>query len=342
MLEFLSDIHDNLLDPGRFLTALSAIVLTGIVGLVTGPRGGSAQPLYWQVNDLLTGWIGGKLDRLHRKAVDLLFRGVLFVYFALQIAYMFGYLAQRITAEMPLYGFTEILILSLLLTSGTVWFALLKLYFAMRDGKTGQGAYYAIARSSRVNLAVSDDYGITRTGMGLAARSFDKGIVAPVIWYLIAGLPGAFIYSALTAVVWRFGRDGSCRGFGKVALALEKLMGFVPHVLAGILMALAGLLTPTGGMSRALLALLHGKAKAPYAEGGLPVTAMAYALNVSLGGAVQDIDGHKIKRTWVGPEGATAQLEKGHLRRALYLSLMAHVLFLSALVGAMIVAGRLG
>ncbi len=341
MFDLLTDIHEQLLNPERFLTAIGAIVLGAILGLLTGPRYKNATPPCWQIIQTLTGWIGAKLDRPHRKAADLMFRAILLVSLSLLMAYIASLFAVRLSARIPLGGLSEILFLGMSLTVGAVWFALLKLYDALKNKKVGEGSYFVLARAARLNLVKSDDYAITRAGMSLAARSFDKGCVAPVIWYLLLGLPGAFIYAALAALAWQYGRDGKGSPFGKLILGLEKLLGFVPHIMAGVLIALAGLLTPTGGMSRALSALLYAGNKAPYAEGGLPVTAMAYVLDVSLGGAVQDIDGYALKRAWTGPSGATAQLVEGHLHRALYLILMAHLLFIFSLIGAMLFAGRL-
>ena len=75
-------------------------------------------------------------------------------------------------------------------------------------------------------------------------------------------------------------------------------MGFIPNLFSGIFIALAGLLTPTAGMSRAFLGFLSTKGQASYGEGGFPVTTAAYALNVSLGGPTTDLDGKAIKRGW--------------------------------------------
>ena len=340
MLTFIADFPLQMMSPERFLIAMGAVVFVSVVGVVTGPQYGNANPLYWQFSDKVLGGLGARLDRPHRKGPDLTLRGFVLCLFGVALAAAVFLLSGGLAAHMPLYGLTETLLLSLTMTAGTVWFALLRLYFALKGRKAGTGEYYAIARSAGVNLAVSDDYGITRTGMALAARRFDKGCVAPVVWYLIAGLPGAMIYAALAALAARFGRDGFCKGFGRVPLALEKLLGFVPSALAGLLISLAGLLTPTGGMTRALVALLHGKNRAPYAEGGLPLTAMAYVLAVNLGGPVQSLDGYTLKRVWVGPPGATAQLSAGHLRRALYLSLMAHLLLVFVFFGGMLWAGH--
>lgn len=339
MLELLSDIHTHLMTPERFFLAVGALVLVSVAGLVTGPQYGNASPLYWLFADKVLGGIGARLNRPNRKNRDLVLRALIVLIFGLALAAFVAGVFERLVLRFPFYNITEIFLLAPALTAGSVWFALLRLYFALKEKKVGKGEYYTIARSARVNLSVSDDYGITRVGMGLAARLFDKGLVGPVFWYLIAGLPGAYIYAGLNALAWRFGRDGQGGMFGKTFWAMEKLLGYVPGLLAGLLVALGSVLTPTAAPMRPLTALMHGKNRAPYEEGGPALTAMAYALKVSLGGAVQDIDGAPVKRAWVGPEKATAQLGEGHLRRALYLSLMAHVLLLASLMGAAVWAG---
>ncbi len=341
MQEFFHSIHMQLLDPERIPVAMAAWLLAGIIGMITGPMHGNAYPFVWVVYDKTFGKIGGRLDKKDRKASDLFFRGFILTMMGVIVSYVIGIFVTDMVLGMPLHGITEIVMLSLCLTSGTVWFALLKLYFAMRDNKVVKGAYFALAHSTRTDLSGSDDYGITRAGMSLAARSFDKGLVAPVFWFLLVGLPGAFIYAGLAAFAWRFGKDGFTKGFGRTALALERLLGFAPHLISGLIMGLAGLFTPTGGMTRAFIGQMMGKDKAKYEEGGLPVTAMAFALNISIGGASTDLDGSAIKRAWTGPKGATAKLEKGHLRRAIYINLMAQLLFMVSLVGTLVWAGAL-
>lgn len=341
MVDFISYIHSILLDPARFSIILAAMLLTAIVGIVTGPMHGNANPFFWKVINILFGGVGIRLDRKERRRSDLMFRGLFITVIALALSLFIGKTLAGLSVMFPFRGASEAIFLSLTMTSGAVWFGLLKLYFALKEKKLSEGVYYTIAHSARTNLSLMDDYGITRTAMGYAARSFDKGLVAPAIWYLIAGLPGAFLYSGLVALAWRFGRDGSGTGFGAVFIALEKLMGFIPAILSGFLMAAGGLFTPTGGIIRAFFSLIRVEGVSKYQEGGLPVTAMAHSLNVSLGGTVTDIEGHVIKRSWVGPEGATAKIEYGHLRRCIYIVLMAYLLFAFSLVFAMLYAGRL-
>jgi adenosylcobinamide-phosphate synthase len=320
--------------PGRIPIAMLALSAAAVVGIITGPVWANARPFFWIFMEALFGGLGVKLDKKARGPKDLIIRGGVVTVMGLGFALIIGVAANKLARQIPLSGITEIILLSLVLSSGAVWRALFRLYAALKDNKI-KGAYLAIARSTNTDLSGADDFTITRTGMGFAARSFDKCAVAPVFWYLIGGLPCAYIYAGLAMLSFRFGRDGFTRGFGAIAMGLEKVAGFIPSCLAGLFMALGGLFTPTGGMTRAFRGLSSAKGRAPYAEGGWPLTAMAWSLNVSLGGPAMDRDGHSLKRAWVGPENATARLEPGHLRRALYISLMAYLLFMAVLAGVM-------
>ena len=342
MDEIFRNFHETILDPDRFPIAMLAMLLVAIVGVVTGPSHGNINPWYWAFINKLFGGFGGRLDKKERKSSDLLFRGGLLTLFVMFFSYIIALIVKSAVVNMPFYGVTEIILLSFTMCTGTLWFSLLKMYFAMRDGKVAKGAYYDIANSARVNLNSTDDFGVTRVGMALAVKNLDKGLVAPVIWYLLAGLPGAYIYAGLAALSWRFGKSGFTKGFGMMPLALEKLMGFIPNLLSGILVAFAGLFTPTGGMTRAFGSLLAPSKRAKYEEGGLPVSALAYSLKVSLGGPVKDLEGSTLKGAWIGPKDATAKLENGHLRRAIYVHAMAYLLFMASLLGAMLWAGLFG
>lgn len=334
MTEFLTHWHASFMDTGRIPPILMAMLLCVVMGMITGPLAGNANPLFWRVLDVIFGNFGEKLDRKSRARADLMFRGFLIAALVIFIAALLGKASTGLIGVGPAYGLTEIVLLSALMSVGSIWFVLLKLYFAMEHNKVGEGAYYAIARSSRVNLNAGDEFGITRVAMGLSARSFDKAMIAPALWFLIGGFPLAFVYSALAMLSWRFGRNGLGSSFADVPLALEKLMGIIPSLFSAAFITLAAGITPTAKMHKGVAAWIGHKNRAPYNQGGAPLSALSWALNVSLGGAVQDISGTALKGEWVGPEGATAQLDHKHLRRTIYINVIAHLLFVAALLGA--------
>lgn len=339
MSDFFIDWQAHFMEPERIPYALFALLIAGIAGMITGPVAGNANPFLWLVTDRVFGRLGDRLDKPQRARGDLVFRGFLVTAAALFLGIAIGRLYEYTAAEFPLYGLSEAVLLASLVSVGAVWFVLLRLYFALEKQEIGKGAYYAIARSARLNLSLSDDYGITRAGMNYAAYSFDKAVVNPVFWYILGGLPVAVIYSTLAALSWRFGRYGHSKGFGAAPAALEKLMGFFPSLFAGLLIALAGLFTPTAGMMKGVFGILGMKNRSPYEEGGFPLSALSWSLKLALGGPFQDLAGRKIKNEWAGPEGATARNDHKHLRRALYIHVMAHLLFAASLGGAYMWSG---
>lgn len=328
------ELHAQIMDPDRIPLAIIAIAVAAILGVITGPLAGNANPVLWLIVDKIFGKLGDRLDRVHRSTGDLAMRGFFVAVLCLIAALMLGKFYNQIVHDKPVSGITEILLLTTMITAGTVWFILLRLYFTLEKKQTGKGAYLAVSRSTRVNLAATDDFGITRTGMGFAARSFDKGLVAPVFWYLIGGLPLAVLYTALAALCWRFGKNGFSKGFGAIPMALEKLLGLIPSLLAAILMTLATIITPSAAIHKGVSAWFGAKNRAPYEQGGYPLSALAWSLNVSLGGAVQDLSGSAIQNIWVGPEAATARNDHNHLKRAIYIHFAATILLMGALCGA--------
>ncbi len=332
MITTLTDqLYMMLFDVTRIPYAIAALFLVMIMGMVIGPWSGNAYPFTYWLTDKALGGFGDRLDRIKRQRVDLMFRGFILTAIAFFIAVLLGQYLFSFIRSQPVYGASEIIILALMLSAGAVWVTLLRLYKALENKDVGQGAYYALARSMRLNLSNTDNFGITRAGLNFAARSFDKGMVAPLFWYIIGGIPFALIYSVIAALSWRFGKDGFSKGFGAFPMFLERLLGFIPSMIAALILMVAALFTPTAKTHKGFAAWLGYKHRAKYEEGGYPVSVLAWSLNLIIGGPFQDISGSALNGEWVGPEGATARNDHKHLRRALYINVVAHILLLAML-----------
>lgn len=339
-MEQLSHLHSLIFDPARIPPAIAAILAAVFVGMITGPVAGNANPFYWLAVDKIFGGFGDRLDRKHRPASDLMFRGFIVMTFVLFFSLLIANYFVTVTQSHMLYGFSQTLPLLVCITSGAVWFSLLRLYFALEKDRVVPGAYYAISCSTRTNLSNADDYTITRTAMSFSARSFDKGLICPIFWYLLGGLPALFAYTGLAALAWRFGKSGFTKGFGAIPLTLEKLLGFIPSVFAAILLTLASLFTPKATLHKSIASWFGKKGRVSYEQGGYPLSIIAWALNVGLGGPSLDLAGSAIKSGWAGPEGASAKISHTHLQHAIYINVIAHLLLLATLLGAYLWAGN--
>lgn len=334
----IADIHGFLMDTDRIPYLVAAILLSIAVGMITGPLAGNANPFIWQFLDRAFGKVGERMDRKNRKSSDLLLRGFMFCAVLLFMTLLFS---RALSFWAATNSFVEIVVISLCLTAGSVWYMVLKLYFALTQQGKAEGGYFGLSRSSRVDLNSTDDYGITREGLSFSAVSFDKGLVAPAFWYLVGGMPFMLIYSTLSFAAWRYGKCGFTKGFGQMPLAMEKLMGFIPSLFSGFLYTAAAAVSPTAKILPAMKSWWATKDQAPYEQGGLILSALAWPLDVSLGGPVQDVSGSSMKKTWVGPKEASAKIEAYHLKRGIMMNVMAHFLFVLALLFAYIMDEKL-
>ena len=339
MPDFLIQLHEYVMDADRVPFLVASIVVTFVCGLVTGPLAGNANPLFWLFYDVFLGRLGDRMDKTSRPRADLIMRGFILTVFALFFALMLGRILRRFSVH---YALLEVILISLCLAGGAAWYLLLKLYFTLEKGQPVKGVYYGLSRSTRTNLNSTDTHGLVREAISYGAISLDKGLIAPSLWYLIGGLPVLLVYTTVSALAWRFGKCGFTKGFGLVPLALEKLMGFVPSMFTGMLLSAASALTPGASIGRALAQWWAARGAVAYEQGGPVLSAVSWPLNISIGGPVQDLSGSALRKSWVGPAGASAKIEHGQLKRAIYTYVMAVLVFVLALLAAYVYAGHAG
>ena len=316
----------------RMLPATAALVSAGVAGWFSQLLFVNANPPVWQLLARLYAPLVRKLYRLERSYQALRFRGAIVMLCVLMIGGAIGAGAFTLQSYWPLNGITQIVMIMCCLSVGQAWALLARLYKALKQDIAYKQAFHCLALATRSDLTTTDAYGCARIAIGYAARIFDKGCVAPLFWFIVAGLPGLFLYAGLISLVWHVGKDGHSKGFGDIPGLLEHIAGLVPGLISGIFLVIAALATPKAGFSRSLKSVFSGRGRAAYSEGGWPLMVVAWALKVILGGPIKDFSGTSIARRWVGPQSAGARVPADYLKRAIYLSAMAHVITLFALV----------
>lgn len=330
-------IIDEIASPDRLMVAIIAVLMAGVVGIITGPLASNANPYFWALFDRIMGNTARKAYIKEKSLSALIFRGTFFTIAFVLLAAVFGAVLYMLKRAMPMGGFTEPFLLSLLCTSGAVIVSVYRLYLALNRDQASKddrrGSFAPVAVTAKVDLNSVDEFGSARMGAGLIPVLFDRGMVTPIFWYLIGGLPLAFLVTGILTAKWALAKNGFAKGYAVFAGSLEIILGFIPRVISSFLFILSAVLTPHAGITRSISSLFAFKEQAPALEGGLPLTITAYALNASLGGAVQDVDGSALPQKFVGPAGATAKVDAAILKQACYLGGMAHLLFLALLLG---------
>lgn len=125
-----------------------------------------------------------------------------------------------------------------------------------------------------------DEPGVGRAALESLAENTSDGIVAPVFWGAVLGLPGIAAYKAINTMDSMIGhRNDRYLLFGRVAARLDDLANLIPARLSGLLFAL------TSVRPRAALRCMVQDARQHRSpNAGWPESALAGALNVRLSG----------------------------------------------------------
>jgi adenosylcobinamide-phosphate synthase len=125
---------------------------------------------------------------------------------------------------------------------------------------------------------------VSRALIETLAESTCDGIVAPLFYLVIGGIPGALAYKAINTLDSMIGhREAPYTYFGRCAARLDDVANFIPARVAAAAILLAAAIT--GGHAKDALRVWwrdHAQHDSPNA--GHPEAAMAGALGVTLGG----------------------------------------------------------
>ena len=126
-----------------------------------------------------------------------------------------------------------------------------------------------------------DEAGVARAAIESLAENTGDGIVAPLFWGVVAGLPGIAAYKAVNTLDSMIGhRNDRFEAFGKVAARLDDLANLIPARLTGVLFALAA----PFDAARALRVMARDARAHRSPNAGWSEAAMAGALGVRLSG----------------------------------------------------------
>jgi adenosylcobinamide-phosphate synthase len=176
-----------------------------------------------------------------------------------------------------------------------------------------------------------DRAGIARAAIESLAENFSDGVVAPVFWLVVAGLPGAALYKAINTADSMIGhRTPRYADFGWAAARLDDLVNLPASRLAALLLILASVLRNDGSAGAAWRAVRRDAARHRSPNAGYPEAAMAGALGLSLAGP-RFYAGIRVEDAFMGD--GRREAEAKDIRRALALYRCADAILLALLAG---------
>jgi adenosylcobinamide-phosphate synthase len=176
-----------------------------------------------------------------------------------------------------------------------------------------------------------DRHAVARAAIESTAENFADGVVAPLLWGLLLGLPGMLAYKAVNTLDSMIGhRTPRHLHFGRFAARLDDAAHLLPARLAGSLLLLAALALPGTTPAAGWRAMWRDARHHRSPNAGWPEAAMAGALGLRLAGP-RRYAGEVVDDAWMGEGRAAAT--PADVRRAL--TLLAGATLLLALLLAL-------
>lgn len=138
-----------------------------------------------------------------------------------------------------------------------------------------------------------DQAGIARASIESTAENFSDGVVAPLFWLLIGGLPGLFAYKAINTADSMIGhKNERYQYFGWASAKLDDVVNLIPARISMLLLLLGGKFRPkrreerkaSAGFWSNLKNIWKDAPKHRSPNAGWPEGAMAYQLDIALSG----------------------------------------------------------
>jgi adenosylcobinamide-phosphate synthase len=259
-------------------------------------------PVTWMGR--LIAWLDRQLNRDTAEAETRRRAGAIALLALFSVVGVIAFVIEQVLLLLP-FGLIAVAILaSTMLAQRSLFVHVANVADALEEGGVDAGRM-AVAQIVGRDTAKLDAAGVARAAIESLAENFADGVVAPTIFMVIAGLPGAALYKAINTADSMIGhRSERHQDFGKTAAQLDDIVNLPASRLSALLIVAAAAMTKDASASSAWIATWRDAPKHVSPNAGYPEAAMAGALGLALGGP----------RTYEGTEVDGASMGDG--RRA--------------------------
>jgi len=203
---------------------------------------------------------------------DEVFRGGILTFTLILFAYIVVYLFIKLLSGWE-HPHLQVIVLGII---GSTTIASHMLYDSVKDIiKNPHHIKYLVSRDTNA-LTPSD---INKAGIETYAENLSDGVIAPLFYMMLFGLEGAFVYKAINTLDSMVGyRNERYEKFGKISALLDDVANYIPARITAVLISILM------GSKKALLDFSTYGKKHDSPNAGHPISAMALAIGVTVGG----------------------------------------------------------
>lgn len=261
--------------------AVVAIIAERLFGYPAFLQNRFRHPVQWL--GAVIAWLEAQLNQSHRTARERRLAGMLALLALLAVTGLVSGVIVAVLHTLPFGWVVEALLASALL-------AQTQLGCMVRAVATGLSLSLAAGREavshivgrdvSRLNTAE-----VSRAAIETLAENASDGVIAPLFWLVLFGLPGIAIYKAINTADSMIGHmDARYLDYGWASAKCDDVVNWIPARLTALLFVLAALVTPGASPRNGVTTILRDAGKHRSPNAGWPESAMAGALGFGLGG----------------------------------------------------------
>jgi len=231
----------------------------------------------------LIGVLDRRLNREDRSQQQRKLAGIASMAAMVAVSGSVGILVQTTVQQLPMGSLVLALIASIFIAQRSLHQHVAGVRSAFAEGGLA-GARKAVARIVGRDPEQLDEASVCRAAIESCAENFSDGVVAPVFWLALLGLPGLIAYKTINTADSMIGhRTEPYKSYGWAAARLDDLVNLVPARLSALLLASAAPIAG-GTIGNSLKVVKRDASKHRSPNAGWPESAMAGALGVALAG----------------------------------------------------------
>ena len=263
------------------------------------------------------------LNRPQWKNLTRKILGILFIITVLSVAGGIGWSIQIGLTLIELGQWPEAIVVSIFLAQNSLYRHVKNVAEAIvSDGL--DAARVSVSHIVGRDPASLDESAICRASIESLSENFSDGVIAPIFWYLIAGIPGILIYKTLNTADSMVGHlNDKYTHFGWASARLDDVANFIPARLTALLIFLTAMIIPSAQGFKALESCLRDANRHRSVNAGWPEAAMAGALNIRIAGP-RVYNGIVVNSPWMGD--GNPDLRSNDINQALQLYFAANIL----------------
>lgn len=217
--------------------SLLAVILGFILDLIVGDP-------HWLYHPIrLVGHLISGLEKLLRRIFpkteqgELIAGGFLLVLTAgITTAVAWGLLLAADLVHPYLRFALEVIMCYWVLATKSLKTETMKVYDALKEGDLKK-ARFAVSMVVGRDTEVLDDIGVTKAAVETVAENASDGVIAPLLFLMIGGVPLGFFYKAVNTMDSMVGyKNDKYLYFGRAAAKFDDVLNYIPARLSGMLM----------------------------------------------------------------------------------------------------------